>query len=186
MKRFSLLLVLVLISGMFRAQPFKAVTDAPTLTWFGLDFSKAKMVGSFSGPLVVTFGYQVTTLDGTGNTALTLRDNFYVSINELILNEPKRYDLKKFMANKEFEHNIEPVTKINAQINLDSIKIIGTYKSTPFSKEKIQAVVSAYKSYMPEGATGIGVCMVVEKFDNINKNAVVNIVFFDIKPAISF
>ena len=162
------------------AQSFERVSNSEDLTWFGLDFSNAVMMGDFSGPITYGSGYYVTTTDGLDVSPKIIRDDLYVSWNNLILNEPDKYYLKKFFGNKDFNYLIEPVMTVNSEVDLDKIKVTSIYTYDPFNHEKLQSIVKAYKKYIPEETDGIGVTFIIEKFDKTNKIGITNIVFFDI------
>ena len=179
--KLMIVLLLLTIHANLSAQSFNEINNSQSLGWYGLDFTKARMVGDFSGPITCSYGYQVTTADGTGLTADLIRDNLYSAWNNLILNEPKKYDLEKFFGGKTVSYVTDPVMKLNAQVSLDSIKVNGSLHEIPFSKEKLQQIIYSYKPAIPQNASGIGVSFVIEKFDRIAKTAVFNVVFFDPK-----
>lgn len=172
-------LTLLYSNTLCHSQSFKDVYNSPNLVWFGLDFSNAKMVGNFSGPIIYSPN-SVTVVDGTQIKPEIIRDDLYMSWNDLILNEPDRYDLKKNFKKKEIIYSTETVKKINSKTNLDSIKIAGNYNSS-FNKEKIQIIINEYKLYPQKITDGIGVSFIVEKFDKIQIIAVIHIAFFDLK-----
>ena len=178
---FAVFILLLTIQTTLSAQSFTAISNAQGLAWFGLDFTRAKMVGEFSGPITCSNGYMVTTMDGSGVSPELIRDNLFTGWNNVVLNEPDKYDLKKFLGNKVISNIVQPVMKLNALVNADSIKIMGSYNSAPFSHEKLQQIIDNYKPLIPQSFEGIGVTVIIEKFDRITKTAIFDVVFFDIK-----
>ena len=114
--------------------------DTP-VTWLGVDFSEARY-----------FGDQGTV---SGNEMKYL----FSKINYLILSEPDKYNLHKTFSKFNVTPNIEMVEKVNGSI--DASKIV-SYNYGEFNRldaEKIQEIVSNYKT---ENVKGLALIFIME------------------------
>src|SRR5690554_3039766 len=95
---FFILLFSVVSNAQTASDLFKS--DGPQIIWLGVDYSNVKLIGDFS-----EFG-----TSGIKNT-VEIRDKFFPSWNNLILAEPKKYDiagmLNKSDVIKRYRHGDE-------------------------------------------------------------------------------
>jgi hypothetical protein len=143
------------------AQSLQDVFEQKTMTWYGLDFSQAKFIGSFD---------PVTT-----ENAAQIRDDYFKSWNAVIINEKDKYDLSKFYDKSSVINDISEVQAINAQVQTDNI--MQAAAPAALTKEKIEEVV---KKYNPKNKSGLGLVFIVESFDKPEAQGTMDVVFFDI------
>src|SRR5438477_13026793 len=85
----------------------KDVFNRDEIVWYGLDFSKAKMIGQFD--------------QGAGAGAASgsdLKMKYFPGWNAVILNEPKKYDLKKTFRKMSVFNDISPVEAKNRSVDV--------------------------------------------------------------------
>ena len=167
MKKTALLLLTVCASSFSFAQnTAKDVFIKDEIVWFGLDFSKARLIGQFD--------------QGAGAAPATGGDikNKYVSgWNGVVVNETEKYDLKKTFRKTNVFKDLSVVDKSNAKIDPDNIITYNDYKFTN-ADAVIEEIIKGYEK--GEKAEGIGVVFIVEYFSKGEKDASVYVTFFDI------
>ena len=133
-----------------------------TVTWFGIDYSHAKIVGSLG-----VFG---------GNTpvsATDLRDRYYPAWNYLILDEPEKFDIAKMIWRKNVINDISIIKQLNASARMDSVEV----PITPYYMiQDIQKFISAYPI---ENKAGIGLVFIAESMNKTRDEAFYHVVFFN-------
>jgi hypothetical protein len=139
------------------AQNVSDVFTTKSITWFGMDFSNARLIGSqaFGNPTEV-------------------RDNFMKSWNNLIFDEREKYDIRKVFKKSEVHFDLNLVADRNKSI--DPAKLI-TDEDYIISKEKVQEIIKDYK--MNE-TSGIGLVLIVESFNRTRNKGYMWVTFFDI------
>jgi hypothetical protein len=87
------------------AQSLKEVfsSSETPLFYLGVDFTQARLIN-----------------DATAS-AMDIRDRHYPAINDLIVNEPKKFDLQGAFHKTKIEHDMSLVAKRNAKINTETI-----------------------------------------------------------------
>lgn len=134
---------------------------AVPVTWFGIDYSHSKIIGTVS-----QFGGKIPV------TAAEIHDKYYVEWNQLILDEPEKFDVAKMISRKTVVKDIRMVTQLNAGSSMDSVEVV----STPsYSQEQIQKFVSAYPL---ENKSGIGMVFITESMHKSYGGAYYHVVFF--------
>ena len=143
-KKLHWIITLLLFCGITTsafAQTLKDVftnSESPII-YLGIDFSKTKLLDN-------------------GN-ADEIRNKYYVSINQLIVNEPKKYDLKGAFVKSNINYDFGAVTKNNALANLNDIL---STASTDFYRFKETDITAIVKKLDLAGKTGIGLLLVLE------------------------
>lgn len=133
-----------------------------TITWYGIDYSHSKIVGSLKA-----FGGK------TPVSAIDLRDNYYTAWNYLILDEPEKYDIAKMIHHKNVLKDISLTKKLNAASKMDSIEV----GITPYYQpQEIQNFISAYPI---ESKAGIGLVFIAESMNTSKGEAFYHVVFFN-------
>jgi hypothetical protein len=122
-------------------------SEAP-LTYLGIDFSKSRLLDE-------------------GNPS-EIRDKYYVSINDLIVAEPKKYDLKGAFNKSNIDHDFSAVTKNNAKANVNEIL---SSNSADFNRFKESDITSMVNNLDLSGKQGIGLLFVMEAMRKIEKNS---------------
>jgi hypothetical protein len=116
------------------------------LMYLGIDFTKARLLD-------------------IGN-ADDIRNRLYGSINELVVNEPKKFDLKGAFSKSNIEHDFGAVTKNNGKINMNDI--IST-NSADFDRLKESDIAAIVKALDLSGKTGVGLLFVMEAMRKVDK-----------------
>jgi hypothetical protein len=157
MKRFITLFGLLFLS--FTVVSAQDVFDhKEPVTWLGLDFSSLKLIKTDE---VITNG--------------ELQTKYFPGWNDLILNEPKKYDIAKATGRSSVENYIDAVTAINEKAKADFI----TTDINAFQHLDNAKVTQMVKKYNLKGKSGIGLVFIVEAMDKTRKEASVWVTFID-------
>jgi hypothetical protein len=144
----------------------KDVFQKDEIVWYGLDFSKAKLIGQFDqgGGAMPASGSE-------------LKAKYIPGWNDVILTEPDKYDLKRIFRKTSVYKDLAVTEKVNSKIDPDAILTYNDYRF----KNADDTIVSALGHY-PEGdkKEGIGVVFIVEYFDKQAQKASYYVTFFDI------
>lgn len=142
----------------------KDVFTTDEIVWFGLDFSKAKMVGQFT-----QFG------DAGEASGTQMKQKFFPAWNMLVLNEPKNFDLKKAFRKTGIFNDLSVVEKRNAAVDPDKLF---TYNEHKIEKSEIEKIIAEYKG--GEKKEGIGLVFIVEAFSKPAEMGSFYVTLFDI------
>lgn len=136
------------------------------MVWYGLDFSNAKFVGQFTN-----IG------DNSGGSGYELRDKHIPAWNNLILNEPNKFNIRKSFRKSNVFNQLEVVNARNSKIDADKAVSFNTYK---WENEKaiIEKTISEYTG--GEKKEGLGVVFIIESFDKMANLATIHVTLFDI------
>jgi hypothetical protein len=162
---FLLLFIGVLCFTNSKAQNTNAIFG-DDVVWYGLDFSNAKFVGQFTN-----LG------DNIGNMGYELKNKFIPQWNMLILNEPKKYDIRKNFRKANVYNQLDNVTVRNSKLDAEKLTTYNTYTFTN-SQETIEKIVKEYDAV--DKKEGLGLVFIVESFDKMANLASVYVTFFDI------
>lgn len=157
MRKIVLSIVFVISVFALSAQNVAKVKDTKEVTWFGVDFTQAKMVGS-------------ETEDFTNPKAIV--DKHFEGWNLLFLNEVKKYNLERTFR-KKVRNKVSQVTELNKAV--DPAQLV-TYDHNRLNPKDIEAIVAQYKN--EEG--GMGLTFAVENFEKAKSTVRFYVVFFDI------
>jgi hypothetical protein len=164
-KKLSWLLTIVLFCGITNLAFSQTLKDVFTnsespIIYLGIDFSKSKLLDN-------------------GNAA-EIRNKFYVSINQVVVSEPKKYDLKGAFLKGHIDYDFSAVTKSNAQANLNEILSTASADFYRFKESDVTAIV---KQLDLSGKTGVGLLFVMEAMRKQgNKgDAAIWVTFIDMK-----
>lgn len=136
-----LLAFLFFFGAQASAQTLKDVfnnSESPIL-YLGIDFSKSKLID-------------------VGN-ADDIRNRLYGSINNLVVDEPKKFDLKGAFRKSNINHDFNAVMKSNSKANLNEILSTNYSDFNRFKEADVAAIV---KSLEISGKDGIGLLFVME------------------------
>ncbi|MCG9910286.1 MAG: hypothetical protein MH137_03215 [Flavobacteriales bacterium] len=124
-------------------------------TFYGLDFSKSKMIGSegFTNPTDIV-------------------DRFFFEWNNMMLDEKSKYNVKKAFNKDIVDYDFGPVSTNNKKVKASELVINRSYSI----EEK--DVASIVRGYAIKGK-GLGIVMIVEKFDKTEEKASVYVTYFD-------
>lgn len=162
MKHLTLPLVaLMLTVTTVTAQTAKDVFDRSVkLTYLGIDFTKAKIVGDAA----------LKTDD--------IPEVHYASINQKIVNEPKKYTIAEAFNRSEVSTDIGPVNKRNAKVDPDEIKSDNSDDYQALTPEAVKTLVSGFDF---NGKTGLGLLLVMEGFNKTKKQISAYVTLVDMK-----
>lgn len=124
------------------AQSLKEVFNSPETPVFylGVDFTLARLIDA-------------------PEVASDIRDRQYPAINDLIVNESKKYDLAGAFHKSNIEHDLGLVAKRNAKINTEEIK---STNSADYNRLKEEDITKLVKGFDFEGKKGVGLLFVVD------------------------
>lgn len=128
------------------------------VSWLGIDFSHVKLIGDFSQ----FFGAGLKSTN-------QIKDEYFVGWNTIIMNEPKKYDIKSMLRKGDIFYDVDMIMGLNAKAPLETIE---SYNTPKYTKENIKGFVDAYNL---ESKEGLGVLFIAEC---LNKNAAEGIFHF--------
>lgn len=142
------------------AQTLKDVfnnSETPIL-YLGIDFTKAKLI------------------DDANANASDIRDRQYTGINELVISESKKYDLKGAFHKSNIDHDLGMVNERNEKANAEEIKSTNTSDYHRLKEDDIRSLVSGFDF---KGKKGIGLLFVMEAMSKSDKGAAVWVTLID-------
>ena len=142
------------------AQTLKEVLNSSEtpLFYLGIDYTQARLLD-----------------DATADVA-AIRDRHYAGINDLVVNEPKKFDLAGAFHKTTIDHDLGPVAKRNAKINTE--EILST-NSADYNRLKEEDIVKLVKGFDFAGKKGAGLLFIVEGMSKGKKGASVWVTFID-------
>ena len=147
----------VLLSCIFLSiLSFAFAQNENEVTWFGVDFSKAKFIGSagFSDPSKI--------------------QSYYLNEwNSIIVNEKDKYSISKYYVKPTVNVNLDIAKERNNKVVASTLVTDNTYT---LPQADAEAVVKKYKGK----GTGQGLVFVVETFSKTTEEASVYVALFDI------
>ena len=134
MKNF-LILVLLTASSFSFAQKYSAKDffTAKELVWYGIDYSKAKFIGSF--------GQFKDAGEVTGDA---LVNKYFSGWNLVIIREPEKYNIAKFFHKESSKNDLNAITKVNSETKPDGIMQEDDYT---LDEKMLPAMVKKAKEY---------------------------------------
>jgi len=156
MKRLLILAALLCSFAATRAQDI--FDPSQPVTWLGLDFSSLRFIKS----------------DET-ITDHELQEKYFPGWNELILNEPKKYDLAKAINHDVVENDIDAVTAANARSRNGFVSKV----STEFEHLEEADIRQMVKKYDLKGKSGIGLVFIVESMSKAREEASIWVTFIN-------
>lgn len=142
------------------AQSAKDVFNSQTpIFYYGIDFTKAKLIN-----------------DAEANEH-DIKDRQFDGINDLIVNEAKKYDIASALRRSELPNDLGYVAKRNATVDPDSIKSTNSAHYNRLREADIQEVVNAYDF---GNNKGIGLLFVMEGMSKSKKGASMWVTFVDV------
>jgi len=155
------LLILILcfwVNNIF-AQAFKDIFDPQVpITYLGIDFTHVKV-----------FGHQDSEVKD-------LVDRQFSAINQVVLNEPKKYDLKKAFKRDSIPNDLTFVTEKNKTIVDTAIASKDLTNVFHLSNGDVASIV---KGYNFGGKTGIGFLFIMESINKKDERGSMYCTFID-------
>ena len=160
-KLFTLFAALMAAQLHLSAQTLKDVfTNSETpVFYYGIDFTKAKVI------------------DDDKANALDIRDKQFTAINQLIISESDKFDLKSAF-NRSMDHDLSSVEKRNEKVNVEEIKSTNSGDYHRLKETDIGAIV---KGLDAGGKKGVGLVFIVEGMSKTEKHMSVWVTLFDPK-----
>jgi hypothetical protein len=155
----SLIIILCLCINSAFTQAFKDVFDAnTTITYLGIDFTNVKVIGHQDGEV------------------MDLVDRQFSGINQLVLDEPKKYELTKALKRDQVPSDLSFVKEKNKTTTVEKVV------STDQADEKhltMDAVAGIVKGYNFGGKKGIGFMIVMESMSKKSEKGSMYLTFVD-------
>jgi hypothetical protein len=135
-------------------------SGSATTLYLGIDFTRNKVI------------------DDPSESGSEIVERYYESINQLILTESKKYDIKGAFRQSNMDHDLGLVTAKNEKINSQDVKSSLSSDGHRLSADSINRVVSGYDFGTK---SGIGILLVTEAFDKSDKYAALWVTLVDMK-----
>jgi hypothetical protein len=135
-----------------KAQTIKDVftSSETSILYLGIDYTQARLIGDAS------------------QTPIEVRDKYFPGINDVVVNEPKKYDLQKAFNKSLINNSLGIVTKRNKKINAENI---ASTESADYSRLKEEDINKLVKGIDFENKKGIGLLFIVEGMKKADKRA---------------
>ncbi len=149
-KMFALSAVALCFSGIVNAQSpkeFFGSSDVP-VTWLGVDFTLVKMIGMADVNLT------------------DVRERQFTGINQVIVNEPKKYEIDDAFDKKNVTKDISEVNKRNEKANTDAMK---SDNSSDYQHLKPEDIAKLIKGFDFGDKKGLGILFVMEGMSKTEK-----------------
>ena len=129
------------------------------LTYLGVDFTQAKVFNDIAA------------------NAMDIRDRQFAAINQVIINEPKKYDFQKAFSKSTVTNDISFVNAKNAKIDAEKIIEANSADEMRFKKATIESIV---KGYNFKGKKGIGLMFIMESMNKASAQASMYVTLVDL------
>lgn len=167
MKKLVVLLTFICaVTFVFAQNTGKDIFSKDSLIWCGLDFSMAKFVGQFD--------------QGSGAapvSALDLKQKYIPAWNILVVNEPKKFDIKGVFRKSTVIYDIGVTENSNGKINEDNLMSRNEFTFDD-PGAVVEKIVGGYSK--GENTEGIGLVFIVESISKASVEMSVYVTFFDI------
>jgi len=161
MKHTKITVILFLTISLFIPQLKSQDIDVfktDNLVFYGLDFSEAKFYG------------------GSGLTSPgTMQDKYMPALNELMIDERRRYDVAKSYQKKNVEYYFDIADDINARLNIDD-----HYTNETIEELSEEQIAQAIERYQDTKHHSLGLVYLIHKVNHSSNLISLKIVFFDI------
>ncbi len=118
------------------------------IRFLGIDYSHVKLIGDFSQFM------------GAGETSLaSIRNTYFPAWNNLLMEEPEKYDLKSMLRKDGIVYDLKMVTEINSKTPFETME---ANKTPVYTREDIQKFV---RNYQTKENTGIAAIFVAESLN---------------------
>ncbi len=157
-----LLLAVMGLSLWLPAQSLKDVfgnADAP-IFYYGIDFTKVKLI------------------DDAAANAEDIVDRQFNGINDVVVNEPKKYDLAGAFRKSSMDHDLSYIRKRNEKTDPRQLHSTTT---TDFERLAEKDIDAAVKALGPGNQQGTGLLFVAEAVSKSRKAMAIWVALFDIK-----
>lgn len=156
----GLFMILLVSPFALRAQTLKEFFNSSEvpLVYLGIDFTHAKVLN-----------------DITAN-AMDIRDRQYAAINQVVVNEPKKYDFQKAFSKTNVTNDINLTAEKNSKIDAGKI-VESSSNEVHLMPSDVDAIV---KSYNFSGKKGVGVMFIMETMNKTSAQATLYVALIDL------
>jgi len=152
MKKHFLFLIAIICGAVLNAQDAGMVWGSQTMTWFGVDFTKAKMIGLEESPHKI-------------------RDEYFKAWNDVTI----EMDFAKMFMKNSVAKDPNGVTKANLARETETLT---APEGVELTKETLEGMVKQMGTGSKK--VGLGLVFIAESFNKPAAVATVHVVFFDI------
>lgn len=169
----TVLLLSFIYSGVLLAQyTAKDFFTKEEMVWYGLNFSKARMIGQFD------------QASGAGKASGSdLKNRWIIAWNNVVVMEPNNFELKDAFNKSDIFYDFTATEKQNNTIDPEKLLSFNSYNFLD-PKEAVQDIISNLST--GQKAEGMAVTFIVESFNKLNNEAIVYVTIFDIKTKAIF
>lgn len=146
------------IAGPASAQDSRAGSKARTI-WLGIDFSASRLIGD------------------SGVDPADFRDRYTIGINNVVLDEPDKYDLPRAFRQDTVDRDLKYVNAMNA--TLDTGRFLSP-NERDYKRFNMDSIASRVARYDFTGSTGTGILFVVEAMNKFQAMASIWVVYIDL------
>jgi hypothetical protein len=148
------LFALAFIFGNFQTAQAQTLKDffnssEEPLTYLGIDFTKARLIND------------------AGGNPMDIKNRLYTSINNVVVNEPKKYDIAGAFHKSTVSSDLSAVNEKNEKVNAENII---SSNSGDFSRFKEADIADIVKALGFKSKKGIGLLFVMEGMKKEEKN----------------
>ena len=159
----SLLALLLFLSGITQSafgQKAKDIFNSSEtpITYLGIDFTRVKLIGD------------------AGADAVEIRNKWFASINDVVVNEPKKYNLQKALEKSSISSDLSFVMEKNSKADVAKLLSSNSSDDSRFTKETIEEIV---KGYNFAGKKGVGMMFIMETMNKSASNGSMYVTFID-------
>jgi hypothetical protein len=167
MKKIMLSALFALVLSPVFAQLTSADVFKPEVpvTWLGIDYTQLRFIGSAS-----QMG------EGSSITPDQIRDKYFPAWNDLVINEPKKYDVPAACNRASVTNAPEVAGKMNNSTKTDQVF---TSDANDFSRLTKEMVAAQVKKYNFAGHKGLGMMLVGESMSKGKEASSYWVVFVD-------
>ncbi len=156
MKRLLVILIILLSQFSSRAQEFPTEYFSSPVTWLGLDYSHAKMIGAqgFNNPDQIV-------------------DYYFENWNKLVMTESRKYNLPSYLI-ADVSINLKYVRAKNKAVDAKEIVV---EEANPLSGDQLEKIVMGYDF---SELSGFGAIMIVEAYNKNEETATYHFLVMDL------
>ena len=158
MRKITLIIAMVLFVTCAKAQSKADIFNAEEIVWCGLDYSNVKLIG-YEG------------FDDVNR----VKDHFFNAWNNLMMNESKKYNFRKFYQKNS---QINDLSVVRDRNTLPKVNELVSQRQHSISDSDLAQIVKKYN--LQEAEDGLGLVYIVESLSKVHDNASIHVVFFDV------
>lgn len=129
------------------------------VTWLGVDLSHIKLIGNFS-----------QFKDAGEANPVEIKEKYFPAWNKLVINEPKKYDVKGMLRRDDLSYDIDQMLELNSKAPAKDME------ATNAPNYKQEDIAKFVKEYNLSGKNGIGIAFVAESFNKGAEEAIIHFV----------